>query len=334
MNFQSQPQGPTISTPSTMPSANVVADTFSTVGTKITDSMNTVSQSISSGVNQFSDKAEAGIGASSGFLESNTLVAKFAFLILAVIVFLFLLNLGITLLQYFSGPSSSPYLVKGMIDGTNSITIPQDPLQSESVFIKRSNNESSGIEFTWSTWIYVNELNSGTNYKRHQHIFSKGNASFDDMGIADVNNAPGLYLKQNVSATSNMANTASLHVIMNTNTQSRSDTLVINDIPLKKWVSVAIRMQNTVMDVYINGTVSGRLNLDAVPMQNFNDVLICQNGGFNGKLSNLRYYAEALNVFEINKIVANGPDITTNKAHAETVANYSYLSNMWYTAKL
>ena len=326
MNFQSQPTGPITSTAAYSTNTavpNVITSTAANIGSTISESASNLSQTVSSSVNQFSQQAEAGIGASSGFLTSNTLIAKFAFLILVVIVFLFLLNLGITLIQYFSAPSDSPYLVKGMIGGTTSMIIPQDPAQSDSILIKRSNNESSGIEFTWSTWIYVNELNSGTNYIRHQHIFSKGNASFDDMGIADVNNAPGLYLKQNVSNTSNMANT-----------QKRSDTLVINDIPLKKWVNVAIRMQNTVMDVYINGTVSGRMNLDAVPMQNFNDVLVCQNGGFNGKLSNLRYYAEALNIFEINKIVANGPDTTPNQAQGETTDNYSYLSRMWYTAKL
>jgi hypothetical protein len=337
MNFQSQPTGPFTSTtayPSNTGAPNVFTSTAANIGSTLSNTASNLSQSVATSVNQFSQQAEAGIGASSSFLESNTLIAKFAFLILAIIVFLFLLNLGITLIQYFSAPSDSPYLVKGMIDGTTSMIIPQDPAQSDSILIKRSNNESSGIEFTWSTWIYVNELNSGTNYIRHQHIFSKGNASFDDMGIADVNNAPGLYLKQNVSNTSNSANTASLHVIMNTNTQKRSDTLVINDIPLKKWVNVIIRMQNTIMDVYINGIVSGRLNLDAVPMQNFHDVLVCQNGGFNGKVSNLRYYAEALNIFEITKIVGDGPDTTTSQAQAETPDNYSYLSRMWYTAKL
>lgn len=333
MNFQSQPSSPFSSAPGIVP-ANTVSNTLSTIGSKLSDTMNTVSQSINTSVNQFSVQAEAGIGASSGFLESNTLIAKFAFIILVVIVFLFLLNLGIMLIQYFSTAPDSPYLVRGMIDGTNSLTIPQDPTKPDSILVRRSNNESSGIEFTWSVWIFVNELNSGTNYIRHQHIFSKGNASFDDMGIADVNNAPGLYLKQNVSNTTNAANTASLHIIMNTNTNRRLDTLVINDIPLKKWVNVVIRMQNTVMDAYINGTVSGRLNLDAVPMQNFNDVLVCQNGGFSGKLSNLRYYAQALNIFEISKIAANGPDTTANKAQADTSDSYSYLSRLWYTAKL
>jgi len=304
------------------------------VGDTISNTFGNISQSVSSTVSKFSEQAEAGVGASSGFLQSNTLIAKFAFLILVIIVFLFLLNLGITIIQYFQSSSNSPYVVKGMITGNNSITVSQDPLNSESVLIKRSNNESTGLEFTWSTWIYINELKSGSDSTSFQHIFSKGNSTFNDIGLADVNNAPGLYLKQNVSNVNNAANTASLHILVNTNTTSDNSTSIIDDIPMKKWVNVIIRMQNTVMDTYINGTVSARRNLDGVPMQNYHDVLVCQNGGFNGNLSNLRYYDEALNIFEINKIVANGPDTSASDSQSSLAPTYNYLSSMWYTSKI
>ena len=56
------------------------------------------------------------------------------------------------------------------------------------------------------------------------------------------------------------------------------------------------------LDIYINGTVSGRYNLSDVPFQNFYDVHVCQNNGFTGKLSNLRYYDSALNIFQITKM--------------------------------
>lgn len=308
-----------------------ISSSASAVGDNISNAFGNLSQSVSSTVSKFSEQAEAGVGASSGFLQSNTIIAKFAFLILVIIVFLFLLNLGITIIQYFQSSSNSPYLVKGMINGNNSMTIPQDPLNGDSILIKRSNNEPTGLEFTWSTWVFVNELNAGTEF---QHIFSKGNSSFNEKGLADVNNAPGLYLKQNASSVDNAANTASLHVIVNTNTSPDNSISIIDDIPLKKWVNVIIRMQNTVMDTYINGTVSARRNLEGVPMQNYHDVLVCQNGGFNGNLSNLRYYDEALNIFEINKIVANGPDTSASDSDKYLAPTYNYLSSMWYTAKL
>ena len=326
---------PTVATnPPIQSTAAQISSSASAVGENISTAIDNISQAVSSNVSKFSEQAEAGMGASSGFLQSNTLIAKFAFLILVIIVFLFLLNLGITIIQYFKSTSNSPYLVKGMIVGNNSITIPQDPLNGDSILIKRSNNESTGLEFTWSAWIYVNELKSGSEHTTFQHVFSKGNSTFNEIGLADVNNAPGLYLKQNVSNVDNAANSASLHVLVNTNTSSENSTSVIDDIPLKKWVNVIIRMQNTVMDTYINGTVSARRNLDGVPMQNYHDVLVCQNGGFNGNLSNLRYYDEALNIFEINKIVANGPDTSASDSQSALAPTYNYLSSMWYTSKI
>ena len=59
---------------------------------------NTVTES----VGNFSTEAAVGIGATSGFLYSNTIIAKFAFIILVLIVFLFLMNLGISIINYFT----------------------------------------------------------------------------------------------------------------------------------------------------------------------------------------------------------------------------------------
>jgi hypothetical protein len=83
-----------------------------------------------------------------------------------------------------------------------------------------------------------------------------------------------------------------------------------------------MRVENT-MDVYVNGTITSRTKFTAVPKQNYNDVQICQNGGFEGNLSNLRYFSHALSAFEINNIVKGGPSLMaanntgsmTNKTH-------------------
>jgi hypothetical protein len=39
-------------------------------------------------------------------------------------------------------------------------------------------------------------------------------------------------------------------------TTSLSNYIVINQVPIRKWVCVIIRIQNTMLDVYINGTIS------------------------------------------------------------------------------
>ena len=289
----------------------------------IGNSFNEFRDNVSNTVSGFSTQP----GASTGFSYSNTIVAKVAFLILVVIIFMFLMNLGISLIGYFTSPTSNPYLIKGQIDGTSSVTIPQDPKNTSSNLVLRSNNQTKGLEFTWSVWLYINDL--GTDATKYQHIFNKGDLPpSTGNNVSLVNNAPGIYLGP---ANNN------LHIIMNgSDANTHNNIIDISNVPLKKWVHVAIRMQNTIMDVYVNGTISSRLVMTSVPKQNYNDVYVCQNGGFSGKLSNLRYYSSALNVFEINSIVAYGPNTSTNNLTADQSAlgNYSYLSNLWYTAKL
>jgi hypothetical protein len=211
-----------------------------------------------------------------------------------------------------------------MIDGTYAMVVPQDPTNKDALPIVRSNNQSKGIEFTWSFWIYINEL--GTDSKKYQHIFNKGDNTYNSStNLSSINNAPGVYLGP---ANNN------LHIVMDTvNGSDTNKTIDIDNIPIRKWVHVAIRMQNLVLDVYVNGVVSSRLILNNVPKQNYNDVYICQSGGFAGKLSNLRYLSYAMNVFEINNVVLGGPNLTVTDNTSKS-SGYTYLSTSWYTSKL
>jgi Concanavalin A-like lectin/glucanases superfamily len=284
-------------------------------------SIENIQSNVSDSLNQFSQKAEAGASASSQFLQSNTIVAKFAFLILVLVGFLLLMNLGISLIAYFTSPSKNPYIIRGMVDGNNPQVIPQDPTNANSIPILRSNNETTGAEFTWSTWIYLNDL--GNDAKKYQHIFNKGDGNFNSIdNLTNINNAPGMYL---------YPATNSLHIVIDTVDPADTNTVVdISNVPIRKWVNVIMRLKNNTFDVYVNGAISNRLILQNVVKQNYNDVYVCQNGGFNGKLSNLRYYGYALNVFEINSIVYGGPNLTVSDKILKQ-SNYNYLSNLWYS---
>lgn len=289
----------------------------------IGDNYETAKESLTNTFDEFSTETAAGVGATAGFLYSNTIIAKFAFIILVLIVFLFLMNLGISIIHYFTKPSETPYIIDGMIDGTTQMIIPQDPKNMESKPIFRSNNESEGLEFTWSSWIYINDL--GKSSQKYQHIFSKGDGGFNSpSNIGSVNNAPGMYI-------SPMTN--KLHIIMDTVDGNDTNTTIdIDNIPLKKWVHVAIRAMNTKLDVYVNGIIAGRLELANTPKQNYGSIYVCQNGGFFGKLSALRYYNRALNIFEINQVVSSGPNLKVVN-EAEQTGGFKYLSNYWYSSK-
>jgi hypothetical protein len=95
---------------------------------------------------------------------------------------------------------------------------------------------------------------------------------------------------------------------------------------LGRWFNLAIRMQNKIMDVYVNGTVAKRYVFSSIPRQNFGDVIV---GEFDGTLSDLRYFDSALNIFQLNNIAMAGPNL---KAESKTLdTRFDYLSSLWYS---
>jgi len=251
------------------------------------------------------------------FLASNSLVAKFAFLLLVIFGFIILLRVGISTISYFLKPSSSPHLMDGMVDATQMIVYQQDPSSNGAVTIYRSVNATDGIEFTWSTWIFISNLNDSGTYK---HIFSKGNSNIQDNGLIYPNNAPGLYIAPN---------TNTLVVMMNT-FDVINEEILIPDIPINKWVNVIIRCQNTTLDVYINGTIARSINLTGIPKQNYGDVYVAMNGGFNGYISNLWYYDYALGTSSIQKISQDGPNTKMIGSNGLSDNMFNYLSLRWF----
>lgn len=319
------------------PLAKSANDMLSQSVQTVSDSLNSAKDKIAESFNEFGAQPNA----PSEFSFSNTIVAKFAFILLVIILFMFFINLGINLIAYMTSPGNNPFLIKGMQGGTNPVIISQDPNTNGAVTLLRSNNGSHGAEFTWSVWLYIEDLTQTP--KIYQHIFNKGDTQYDGKtGIATINNAPGLYLGNGGNDSAMPRN--SLHIVMDTvgnitnpltggaTITPAPETIDIPNVPLKKWFHLAIRLENSLLDVYVNGTIDQRHTLNNVPKQNYYPVNICQQGGFQGNLSNLRYFNSALNVFQINTIVSKGPDLHTNSQYAANVQlkDYHYLSNLWY----
>jgi hypothetical protein len=320
-----------------VPSSDAVSSSISNTLSGVQSGVSTVKESINATLNDFSSKNV--MNASSEFLNSNSVIAKFVFLILVLIVFLFLLRIGTAMVVYFMSPSKQPYLAKGVTKGSAGITIPQDPANSNSPVIYRSNNQTGGIEFTWSTWLWVDTI-STTQYKR-SHIFHKGNDTYTvcdaahstNGGIATVNNGPGLYL----GVDSNNKPTNSLVFYFDAEQQKSTPdpvSLEITNIPLKKWFHVVYRFQNFTIDCYVNGVLAKSVPFgEFVPKQNHDDIHIGKNGGFDGNLSNLRYYDYALSAFDIHAITNYGPNLNANsQSGSGNNSIFDYISLGWYSA--
>jgi hypothetical protein len=256
---------------------------------------------------------------SQAFLNSNSLVAKVVFLILALIVFILVLQIGSNLLASFFAPQRNPILVNGMLNAKQLMRIPQNPKSNGAIPIVRSHNERDGLEFSWSVWIFVDDFA----YKEHEfkHVFHKGNENVNQAGKSFPNNAPGLYITPD---------TNDLVVIMNTYDQINEE-VTVKDLPLNKWVNVIIRCsKQNQLDVYINGSLSKRYILRGVPKQNYGDVFVGMNGGFSGYVSSLRYFDYALGTNRIQTLMEEGPNMKLIGGDPNEGTQPQYLSNRWY----
>lgn len=287
--------------------------------TKTTDSltgkMTDIKTGIQNNLGEFSVKNAK--DATGEFLQSNGLLAKCGFIILLFILFLFLFKIGVQVIGSFMGPSKNPYLVYGKLEGATLVTISQDPANKSAIPILRSNNGRSGAEFTWSVWLFLN-LGASDPLKP---IFVKGNPTSTPNSVYETN-GPGMYIKSE-------SGVGKIELYLD-DVENKQNKMEITNVPLQKWVHVAYRLQNTILDVYVNGVIQNRLQMEHAPKQNYYDVTVC--GGFTGYLSNLRYYNSALTVFDINNIIMWGPNTNPSKLSADSAknTNYSYLSNQWY----
>lgn len=298
------------------------------------------------------------------FLSSNSFISKISFIILIIIAFILLFNFSYWIMNMIISPSRSPFLINGMKDAKTLKIITQDIRQQGSIPIYRSNDQYNGIEMTWSTWIYIDDptylqTQSGgsSNNRRYNAVFIKGSNSKninsigvmqdDRLGVTFRNsNGPGVYLQPEYSVSpttfqsTELSNLIKMNMVIivdifpfrepNSDRTLYNQTITIEGIPIKKWVSVIMRFSTqNIVDVFINGSLQQRVKLFNTVRQNYDDVFINPEGGFDGFLSNLRYYDYSIGTFEINQIVSSGPNLTMPDDSNLKNANPYYLSTKW-----
>jgi hypothetical protein len=125
----------------------------------------------------------------------------------------------------------------------------------------------------------------------------------------------------------------------------------VENIPLSKWVHVAVICKDSSLEIFINGNLSKKMSFDGyAAYQNFQDV-ICFNqrrislsqskipsvdkNGFNvfgsmkGMLSRLTYFNYALCMAEIQAEMNQGPSSKMDSSNLDEVP--PYLSDTWWS---
>ena len=203
---------------------------------------------------------------------------------------------------------SSPFLLEGSKNARHALNLSQDPENTNYVPILRSDNQD-GIEFSYQFWFLIEDFsyNSG----KWKHMFHKGNAS------SYPNRAPGVWIHPN---------TNSIRVYMNTQ-EKILEYIDVKNIPLRKWVHMAIVLRNRELDIYVNGYLKSKKVLDSLPRQNDGDFWINMYGGFDGFMSKIRYFNYAIDFTTIDNSIRDGP---SSDNCVDTNELPPYLDDNWW----
>jgi hypothetical protein len=173
---------------------------------------------------------------------------------------------------------------------------------SSTSMLPRSENQPEGAVFSYTCWILVNDFT--LNYGRRRRIFSKGDC-------------PGLY----IDGTSNS-------FIVYVNTFGNQETILIPNIPAKKWMHFAMTVDQYAVNIYINGRLRIFHTLNQLPKQN--DEPLNMGPGWDGVLANVRYYARALSMAEVDQM--SREEVPSDMYQKPAPPQYFDMS--WYTGRI
>ena len=240
--------------------------------------------------------------------SESTLIQVIKISLIGLILFLILYFIKRFVVYQYKKKLQAPYIVRGTKNGKNSLVVTQDPSSEESVTLYRSDNEK-GAEFTYSLWMLIDNLQ----YKQGElkHVFHKGNKT------GNPNKAPGVYI---------LPNENTLRIYMNT-FENANEYVDIKNIPVRKWMHLAIVLNHKYLDIYFNGYLKKRHEFSSLPRQNYGNLWLNLFGGFDGYISKFRYYKYALNYKEVESIVRGGP---SKDACGDTGEYPPYLDDNWW----
>jgi hypothetical protein len=217
-----------------------------------------------------------------------------------------------------------------IIDDAQVIVFQDAKTYSTAKTILPSVNERTGMEFSYSFFLSVDQNTFNNGEEVLYSVFYKG---YDNNPWPLL--SPGVFI---------MGNNNTMRVIMSS-LKEPYNYVDVENIPINKWFHVVLNYQNSALEVFINGKIVKKLYFNnALPYNNFQNINIFNKktltvniptgrnirfqGSINGKISRLIYTRYALSVSEIQSLYKKGPSsiITTATPSVET----SYLSDSWW----
>lgn len=85
------------------------------------------------------------------------------------------------------------------------------------------------------------------------------------------------------------------------------DTCYVRNIPMQKWTNITLSVYQNTVDIYVDGKLSSSCNLKGFPQPNKNDLLIAPLEGFDGYMSNTKFFNMAFTPEKAMELYKEGP---------------------------
>lgn len=147
--------------------------------------------------------------------------------------------------------------------------------------------QSSGYNYTYSVWVYVNDWSYRYGSEKMIFVHGENNANMPSLSLDPVEN--------NAKVSIDMENNETFECI-------------IQNIPLQRWTNILITLNTNSLDSYINGKLVKTCMLPSPPSINYNAaVYVTPLQGFSGFTSRFNYWNDTVNPQQAWNVYKKGP---------------------------
>jgi len=146
-------------------------------------------------------------------------------------------------------------------------------------------NDATALNYGYSIWIYIDNWTYAYGGSP-KPIFSRGSNPVVTLGSVD--------------------NTLTTSIKL---TDESTATCVVPNIPLQKWTSIIVTLNDKSLDTYLNGKLAKTCVLASPPatVDSAADVNLTPNGGFAGFTARFKYWGSAVNPQQAWNVYKEGP---------------------------
>lgn len=200
-------------------------------------------------------------------------------------------------------PNSAPENQQ-ILSGDSFMNLPvKDTFESIEAFGNISNNSAPPTSVSYNSSFFT-DIN-GENLKEEEEEGFTNHIPETNSQSANTDNTV------NTNNTNNSTNNKSEDISSNHHKEDKYDECMIQNIPLQKWVHVAVGVYNNVLDIYQDGKLKSSCVLRGFPEPSTGEIHLTPFGGFSGKIASISGFNKSISQEMAYQIYREGPNKTS-----------------------